>query len=221
VRGCSIDPSSVALLDLGDRPVLEWVIETSLQATTLSRIVVTSSDAEVSTYVQGRMADNQLLWMPRPPELARLNQRADATIKYVLEQDSIRVLNPDVVIVLSVECPLLAPRYIDDAVNTFSLFDVEGVVSVRQESAMFYQHDGCGLRNILNQERFTRLEREILYRYAGGLSGFRSEVVNKEVNAGSIRLGHIVVDQRSALVVQTAFDLTVARFLVGEGAACS
>jgi len=216
VRGVSVDPSSVAMQELAGRPLLRWVVDTALRTRNLDRVIVTSSDPEVLGYAREIPAGDRLLVIPRPSELGRQNVRAQLTLRYILEQYPVAALNPEVVVMLSTECPFLTAGFMDDAVHAFSLFDIDSVITVRPDHSTFYQHNGHGLHSLLPQDRFTHLERDALFRYAGGLSGFDVSVLRRAPEDEALRLGHVVIDQRSAYAVQSAFDLKVAEFLAQE-----
>ena len=68
---------------------------------------------------------------------------------------------------------------------------------------------------ILDQEKFTRLEREALYRAAGGImaSTLSSFKKHTKVNAG--RMSHVVVDELSAFGVFSEFDFELYQLRLG------
>ncbi len=94
--------------------------------------------------------------------------------------------------------------------NTLTIFKSDSLLSVRPDNRMYYQHIGHGMVPILDQEKFTKLEREALYKGAGGVvvstvSSFRT---HGKMVAGKV--GHIVVDQKTALSIQSEFDVYLA-----------
>lgn len=215
VRGLSVDPGSVALQMLAGRPLLRWTIDAALASGRLEKVIVVSSDPDVAAYMRELPPDDRLSYLSRPAGLERMNVRAQRTLRYVLEQPEVAEAAPEVVAMLSTECPFLTPNFIDDAIHAFSLFDIDGVMTVRPDASAFYQHDGHGLKSLLRQDNFTHLERDALFRYAGGLTAFTTDALRREQDDG-LRLGHVVVDQRSAHAVNTIFDLRVAEFLAQE-----
>jgi CMP-N-acetylneuraminic acid synthetase len=216
VRGPGVDPGSLALEQIGGRSVLDRLIDAALGASRLRVVAVTSSDPAVAAAVTPRLAaTSRLVWVDRPAELARLNVNIEPTLRLVLEQSAVEAIQPGAVALLSENFPLLEPRFIDDAVHTLGLFEVDKVISVRPETSMLYQHDGHGLHNILNQDRFTKLEREALYRFAGGLTVWRTAMLRGDGEQAP-RVGHVVVNQRSSHGVFTAYDHRIAAWLVEE-----
>jgi hypothetical protein len=78
---------------------------------------------------------------------------------------------------------------------------------------MYYQHIGHGMVPILDQDKFTKFEREALYKGVGGivLSTVKQFASTNKMISGKV--GHIVVDERTAFGVFTDFDLKILRSL--------
>lgn len=213
IRGASVDPSSVALLKLGRKKVVDWAVESALLAETVDAVVIVTSDPAVKKYVATRYSDvDKVVLVERPEELARVNKDIRETLGLVLADARIRGIKPSAVAILSVEAPFMSPRFIEDAVRTLDIFKVDTVVSVRPETSIMYQHDGRGLHVILNQDKFTRLEREALFKHVGGLTAYRVSCLRKKVGQ-EVRAGHVVVDQESAHMIRSEHEMNVARYL--------
>jgi hypothetical protein len=74
---------------------------------------------------------------------------------------------------------------------------------------MYFQHIGHGLIPILEQDKFTRLEREAIYKGQGGI--MLSKVDNFK-NSGKMlsgKVGHIVVDEKVSFGVFSTWDFSV------------
>jgi CMP-N-acetylneuraminic acid synthetase len=96
------------------------------------------------------------------------------------------------------------------------IFETDSMISVREENVTFYQHDGKGMKPILNQEKFSKLEREALYKHAGGISAVKTDhfLSTKKVISGKV--GHIVIDQKSAMGIKSKLDQDIAGFLASR-----
>ena len=217
VRGSKTEPGSFALEPLEDRLLIDWLIDQALQSTRMVGVVITSPDESIEAHVRARYeSEPRVIYVTRSPELARLNVGLIETIKGVLTAPAVQALRPEAVLRMSIEFPFVTGRIMDDAVNTLCVFKGDSLISVRPETSMFYQHNGQGLRSILNQNRFTHLEREALYRNAGGLVLTDLNLLHDQSVLIGGKVGHIVIDQRAAHGVHSAFDLTVARFLATQ-----
>ena len=106
--------------------------------------------------------------------------------------------------------------WIDDAINTLQIFEADSLISVRAEPDMFFQHDGGGMKPILGMEKFTKLERDILYRYTGGVILTQTSKFKKHQELITGKVGHIELDQKSTLRISSSFDLKVAELLLAD-----
>ena len=209
VRGNKSDPRELALRTLGDRKVIDWTIEAALAARTVKDVIVTTPDAAVLDYVRSVYGDSVIL-LDRDLSLARANSFADATVFDALERyERLGHSLPEGILILSVEAPFRRPDQIDAALDVMSIFEADRVVSVRPETAIHYQHHGDGLEP-LSSHRLLGLEAQALYRDAGVLQAARLSFVQRSGEFFGGRIGHIVVDQHSAIVLRSQWDWQVA-----------
>ncbi len=110
---------------------------------------------------------------------------------------------------LALEFPFLEAETIDEAIDTLTLFKSDAVLSVRPDNRLYYQHTGRSLQPILNQEKFTKLERDALYKAVGGivLSTVKNFFEHGKTTEG--RISHIVVDPKTAFGVFGPFDFEI------------
>ncbi len=204
--------STLALKLLSDKRVLDYKIESALACKTLGTIVISSPSEEVRDYVQNRYAQySKIKFHKRDEKEARLNVNLVNTIHGVLQMAG---NDFDAITILTIEFPFVKPYVIDDAINTMFLFDSDSIVSVRQENSLLFQHYGDGMHPIMNLDRFTKLERESLYRLTGGISAVKTDrfLLYEKITVG--RIGHIMIDQLSSLSLFSDFDFEVAESLV-------
>jgi CMP-N-acetylneuraminic acid synthetase len=90
------------------------------------------------------------------------------------------------------------------------------LLSVRQENTVFYQHYGNGMHPILNQDKFTRLEREAIYKVTGGISVVRSEVFEKYKQIVYGKIGHIMMDEVSSIGIFSDHEFTMAELFLKQ-----
>lgn len=218
VRGPSIESSSVALLPLGhDRVVLDWCVDAALNSNRVDHVIVTTSDEAILDYMARHYnANSRVRALRRPAELARLNSKLEESLRFVLSELKQEGLQVNYMVRLACEFPFLSSRCIDEAVNSLLVFDADLVIGVRPETALLFQHHGNGLVPVANMDKFTRLEREALFRLAGGLTAFRSTALEHGLMDPELRRSHVVVDQRSAHGLFTEFDYQMARVLVDQ-----
>ena len=121
----------------------------------------------------------------------------------------------EVLVLLNQESPFRSKLYIDKAVNTCQVFDLDNVIAARQDDEIFFVHDGKGLVN-RRPDIKKKLERDDLYRKVGGLTVIRrkSLLATGEILSG--RIGHVILDQKSSLSIRTKFDWELANLLVSK-----
>lgn len=194
--------------------LIDWKIKQALASQHISKVVITSSDLEIGSHISDQYSDEpRVSFIERDIKMARMNIDLTATIDHILEQSEILTLSPELVVILALEFPFIAGKTIDDAIHTQVIFGADSLIGVRPETSLFFQHDGEGMKAILNQDKFTKLEREALFRYTGGVSVTNLSYFKKHRKTLGGKVGHIVIDQTGAHSIKTALDLEIAEYL--------
>ena len=212
VRGPNYNINSVALQKIDkNKTVLDFKIESILKSSLVEKIVITTPDQEVVDYVNKNYSD-EVIVLKRNPNLARFNSGLVDTVKDVFEKSP--TLNRfDVFLTLSVRFPLLKPIYIDNAIKSMSLFDTDCVVSVRVDNSRFFQSSENGLKSILDQDKFTKLEREDLYKYSGGMIVTKKTFFNTNQQFFGGKNGHVIIDNESSFELDDENSKSYFQFL--------
>lgn len=212
IRGPDFNVDSIALKKfIGDKSVLEYKIEQTLQSSCIDKVAVTTPDDEVIDAIKGKY-DDRVIIIKRDSELARLNSGLVDTIKDVFEQHE--AFNEyDAFMTLSIRFPLLKPLYIDNAIKSMALFQTESVISVRTDNSKFFQSTHNGLKPILDQEKFTKLEREDLYRYSGGMILTQKEFFYNNNQFIGHKNGHVIIDAESAIMLKDKLSFEYVHFI--------
>ena len=214
VRGSKYNGKNIPFLKINGEYILDIKIKQAIKARRIKKIIIISPDNDVKVHVKQKYRTNKkIIFHDRPEELARYNTGLNETVKNILSSDLIDYSKYDGLVILSVEYPFIEAKDIDDAVNTINIFNADSLISVREENSMFFRHDGTGMKPILNQEKFSKLERESLYRYSGGIiiTTFINFSETRELISGKV--GHIVITQKAAHGIKTKFDIDIAQFL--------
>jgi glycosyltransferase involved in cell wall biosynthesis len=204
--------SSLAFKLLGDKRVIDYKIEAALGARNIHRIVISSPAEDIEQYILDKYrGEKKISFHKRDEKEARLNVNLVSTVHSVLEMTG---SDFDAISILTIEYPFVKSYVIDDAINTMFLFDSDSIIGVRQENSLLFQHYGDGMHPIMNQDKFTKLERESLYRLTGGISSVRTDrfLAYDKITFG--RIGHIMMDQLSSTGLFSDFDFHVAESLL-------
>jgi hypothetical protein len=134
------------------------------------------------------------------------------TIELIFNNESIKALNPESFVLLSLEFPFLQSKMIDNSIRSAIIFEADTVISVRLDSCSHYKHNGSTMLSLHNNA-LTKYERDDLYVAKGGVtySSYSNLLKNKRLPSGKI--SHIIVDQISAIEIVTAIDLLIANYL--------
>jgi CMP-N-acetylneuraminic acid synthetase len=198
------------LFDTGNGTVLERKVAVCAQAESLQKVVLTAGDSSLLEHMH-HLAQKypRVMVVERPAELAQTSETLSKTIQLCLETLAAAGHRTELLLTVTLDYPWLTPQVIEDVVHTQVLFKTDTVLTVRPDDRMYFQHHGHSLVPILNQNKFTRLEREALYRGAGGvaLTTFDHFSDNQSMLGNSI--GHVVVDARVAASVHNSFELEV------------
>lgn len=216
VRGQAVDPGCLSLEDLKGKALLDWTVEAALEATQVKGVVVTSPDPDVLAHVC-RQYGSAIISLNRPLELARESVRLTATIDYVLESLKGELkITPNALIILSHETPFREAMYLEKAIHTMRIFDLDSVIAIKPENDLFFRHDGSGLKLVGNAggESRIRFEREYLYRKLPGLNLVSMDFYRRWKSEMGGRIGHVVYAPRAVFTVRSGVDLAMARALL-------
>ena len=216
VRNTRIQGQSWPLFRVGTHStILKEKIEMTKSADTVKLIAVTTSDQEIADYIHAHYkSDDQVILVERPSKYEGLAQTLDQSVALCLRESLVKSPEIDAVLTVSLEYPFVQSETLDDMTHTLALFQSDSVLSVRPDNRMYYQHTGHSLHPILDQNKFVKIEREALYRGAGGLMLSSVESFNKVGKMNQGQISHVVVDERTAFGIRSGFDFEVYRKLV-------
>jgi glycosyltransferase involved in cell wall biosynthesis len=200
------------LYKIKGKTILERKIDTVLEAKLPQQIVVTSSSQEIKNLVETSYANvPRIKFIERPAELELKTEPLAKTIQFILlttenTYNTLQVISPDF--------PFVEAYSIDDAINTMYLFDSDSLVSVREDNHMFFQHHGYGMTPIFNQNQFTKLERETLYKSIGGISVVRRSIFEEKNEIVTGKVGHLMLDEKASIEIRSQFLFDIAKALL-------
>lgn len=217
LRNQMLNGFSLALDKLYGESLLEKKIDAALKASVVSKVYVISEDFEVKAFCEERYAEEDRLdFILRPKSHAGPNQSLGATVQLAYNHAVESGLPFTYLLSAAIDFPFVESEVFDDAVNTIALFKSDAVLTVRPDNKTYYQHTGHQLKPILDQDKFTRLEREALYRGSAGVMACtrKSFERNGTINAGAI--SHVVVDEKTAFGIHSEFDFRIYKALMAE-----
>lgn len=217
VRNQKLGSGKLPFIKLNGKTLLDIKIEEAVASKALHKVVVTSDVEEIKNYMIEKYNNHdKVVFIERPEELARYNVSLLGTIQHIIQQEVISKIAPEAVMVLPIEYPFVHSGIMDDALNALVIFKADSLISTREEQGTFYQHHGGGMVPILQQDNFTQLEREALYRGVGGITLARIAAFDDNNKVLNGKVGHISIDQKAAIGINSAFDLNLAKLIVQQ-----
>lgn len=205
VRGPKFNINSIALEKVnGSETVLDLKLKEVLKSDYISKVVVTTPDESVIAFLKSRSYDNVEV-VQRDSKLARLNSGLVDTVNHVLEHTDESEF--EAFVTFSVRFPKLDVLYIDNAIKSMYLFDTDSVISVRTENNRYFKASANGLKPILDQDKFTKLEREDIYKYSGGMIATKLDFYKKGYDFFGGKNGHVIIDEKSSFEINSIEQL--------------
>ena len=165
---------------------------------------------KVINYVKKKYNTKKIVIFIRSAETALFNTLIDEIILEVYKKYKFYNKNFDCLMRVSIEAPFRNYYDYDSMINVMKIFKSDAVVAVKHETDNFYKHSGSGLK-ILNDDKKLKLERNEIFRQVGRFYLLGKKILNKKKTLPEGRIGHIVLDDDSALSLDTRDDLIKAK----------
>ena len=212
VRG---EGNDIYKLPFGSHTLLEEKINQALESNFITKVIVTSPDENIKQLINDKYENlDKVSFFYRDKSKTRINVDLNSTLELIVKK--FKNLDFKAITILAIEFPFLKPSKIDDAINTMVLFDADSLISVRNTNKLLFIHNGMGMNPILGIEKFTKMEREMLYFHSGGISVSTRKNFEKNNKMLSGKVGHILLDQKSAFEINTEFDMKIATLIKND-----
>ena len=205
VLGKKYDKNCLSMENFIDRPVIEWTIDQAIKVENIGAVIVSSPDDLLLEYIKDRYNDKIDIHKRSNLGSAK-NIPYEECIFSAIDEYKLKFDEDGPIVILNIESPLRSSIYIDKAINSLYIFNVEIVCAVLIESDLFYKHDGTGLKLICNDYKKMRFERNEIYREVGGMRIFLNK--NKLLNdVNELVIGHVITNEESAFRLKSKKDI--------------
>jgi len=217
IRGEKNSKYNLIFESLDHEKYIDYKIKETIKAKSIVKTVITAADTYIIEYIKNKYKGNpDIIAHHRDPKMARINIGLTDTVRDILSLKTLKDIPIDAIMILAFEFPFITSNIIDDAVHSMMIFNTDSMISVRPETSLLYQHNGEGMHPILNQEKFSKLERDALYKYTGGLSLTDIHLFHSTNTLIGKKVGHVIIDQKAAHGVFSEYDLKLAKFLAAN-----
>jgi glycosyltransferase involved in cell wall biosynthesis len=207
--------NNIVMTELLGRPLIDYTLDEVLEVKKLEAVVVTTDDKAVVDYCLQRYPDIHVRL--RPSELSDDHVTGSLVVHEAVDFIEQKGVYPDIVISLNVHCPLRRAEHIRKAIDTLMLYNVDSVISVYEDSDLYYVHTDNGLEPLNPaRHRQIRLEREALFVGNGAVRVLWRDILSKTDLSGR-KVGHIVMPYYDSFRIKTTEDIKLIEHLLKQG----
>jgi CMP-N-acetylneuraminic acid synthetase len=202
---------------LGGIPLVAKAIESSLQAKTLDRVMVSSDDEEVLSLARGY---REVIILRRPKELAQINSPAIDYVKHSLNFVEAKHLEKvDIVAIIQPSSPFTLPDDIDGTIDLLERTGADSAVTIMKVDHAIHPKklkilNGETLLSYLEDEDGMMMEHELsdVFVRNGSVYAMHRYVIDAGVLIGNDCRGYLMPRERS-LDINEEIDFLFAEFL--------
>lgn len=203
---------------LAGKPLIYYTIKAGLEASLLSRLVVSTDSMEIAEISEAFGAEVPFL---RPPELAR-----DDTLGLPVVRHAVKFLEenqgyrPDIIVTLQPTSPLRRAEHIDAAVTMLIETKADSVVSLCEaEHSPYWMRaltkDGR-LKPILStkEDYMRRQDLPRVYRFNGAVYASKYSVVMEEKKRSKADIRALIMDREDSIDIDEELDFQIAEMIL-------
>ncbi|MHA2024029.1 MAG: cytidylyltransferase domain-containing protein [Candidatus Thorarchaeota archaeon] len=180
-RGGSKGITLKNLRDLAFRPLIEYTIQAALESETIDKVIVSTDSERIAEVAKMAGADIPFL---RPAIHAEDKTPLAAVMRHFLDWCNNEGWDVEALVILEPTSPLRTSANIDEAVKIFKKKKVDTVVSVEQDTSLWWQLDDDEIPKPLQVERLNRQFLKPMFKENGAIFVTRPEVVTKDTTIG-------------------------------------
>ncbi len=215
-RGGSKSVPRKNLLPLAGKPLIAATIEAALQARTVSRVAVSTDDAEIAIVSEKHGAE--VIW--RPEEISGDRASSELALLHALEHlERTESYRPDLLVFLQCTSPLTTGDDIDGCVQTLLDEQADSCLSVAAFHSFLWRVGPDGAAEGINHDksyRPRRQEMEPQYRETGAVYVMRREGFLAARHRFFGRTVLYVVDGERCLEIDEPVDVEIAEVLMRQ-----
>ena len=212
VRGEKLDSRSRPFFKLANDCLIDISIGNYLKADGIERVVVTTPDREIIKYIEDNYDKNNVCAHYRYPEISYIGTSMTDTMKLIQDDLNIKE-NYDVFVLHSIESPFLSTHFIESAINVFRIFEIDTVITVREDDSFYFRHNGHGMAPINYSEDIIKYEKEKWYKNVTGFQLREMRTYYETYKMLGDKIGHVTLDKKAAFTIKDEFDLKIVNHI--------
>jgi len=200
---------------LAGKPLIAHTIEHARQASSISRVVVSTDDPEIAAVSEQYGAE--VVW--RPLEISGDTASSESALLHALDfLEKAEVYRPDLVVLLQCTSPIRRPKDIDQAVQTLLDEDADSLLSVVPFHLFIWRLvDGQGQPvDYDHRHRPRRQDRQPEYMENGSIYVFKPWVLRQFINRLGGKIALYVMDGWSSVDINTLRDFELCEWIASR-----
>jgi glycosyltransferase involved in cell wall biosynthesis len=212
IRGSKLDSRSMPFEKVGNKFLLDIVLDEIVNCNLFNKIVVSTPDERVISHLK-KFYETSVVIDRRGVYTSMINQGLDEVLNDFINK------NPDYLklshgVLFGIERPFNKKYLIESALDIAAIFDVDNVVGVRTNDDILFNHTGRTLKGINFDRNGLRLERDEIYQMVKGFNVFSMVMFNQKRTIWGDIIGHVVFDQKCAFSIITQLDFQIAELFI-------
>jgi N-acylneuraminate cytidylyltransferase/CMP-N,N'-diacetyllegionaminic acid synthase len=201
----------LSLVKIDDKPLIKFTIAEVLSSQHVDRLLVSTEDEAIAKVARELGAEVPFL---RDEMLSSPTTQLADVVESLLERlRTTEDYEPDVLAIFPYVSPLRTAEHIDEAIDTSLIFSVDSVISVYESTDFLWQPGKYGLEPLF-EERLLRRDRESMYHENGAIYVTTPETVLRRNELIGQHVGHILMEERNSLHIDSRFDFDVCSQLL-------
>ncbi len=188
-----------------EKTLIEHCVEETQKAKWMDKVIVCTESQAIADFTKKTGAEVML----RPKSLADPSIPLIDTVNFVIHTLEKSKYYFDAIALLPVNCPFRSHENINEAINTFLIYDAESVVSVQRNTNIFYKHGKNGMEPI-SEAGFLKRDRDTLYEDNEAINLTRADIMRQGRMTGQ-RLSHVLMTPEESVRIKDKFSYWIAK----------
>jgi len=205
---------NIVLAEVLNRPLIDYTLDAAFGVVDLEAVVVSTDDQAVVDYCRDKYPEVKARM--RPSELSDEKVTESLVVNDAVEFMEKFDIYPDIIASLNTHSPLRKREHIQKAIDTLLIYNSDSVVSVYEDSDLYYVHTSNGLEPLNPaRHRKIRVEREAFFVDNGAIRVLWRDFLSKTDIAGR-RVGHIVMAYEDSFRIKKMQDIQLIEYIMNQ-----
>ena len=202
------------LKEFNGKPLLYWTLSAALSSKNIDALVVSSEDPQILKYSSSLGA----LTHRRPMELAQDDSTTESAVLDALENNE-ALASSELIVLIQATSPLTTSEDLDDAIDLFSVSNIDSMLSAVQSHHFLWRRDTNGLAKPVNYQPMNRPMRQDIsefFRENGAFYVTKKNIWDKQKCRLGGNIGIYIMGEKHSIELDTEIDWLNLEILAAE-----